>query len=89
MLPMTKIAAVVLALGLALPLGACSLDPEKQWYKPSGSYTSADFDRDTKACTKDRVLNEDCLKQRGWASLSGDVVRKVQEKPPAGAANRY
>jgi hypothetical protein len=89
MAPMTQIAAVVLALGLALSLGACSLDAEKQWYKPSGNYSTAEFDRDSKACTKNRVVDEDCLKQRGWAPLSGDVARTVQEKPPAGASNRY
>jgi hypothetical protein len=86
---MTQIAAVVLALGLALSLGACSLDPEKQWYKPAGNYSTAEFDRDSKACTKNRQLDEECLKQRGWVPLSGDIVRKVQEKPPAGASNRY
>ena len=41
-------------------LGACSLDPEKQWYKPGGNYTAAEFDRDSKACTKSRVLDEEC-----------------------------
>lgn len=78
---------IVLAYGLALvaSLGACSLDPEKQWYKPSGSYTAADFDRDSKACTKSRVLDEECLKARGWIPLSGDIVKKQQEKPPAGS----
>jgi hypothetical protein len=89
MAPMMQIAAVVLALGLGLSLGACSSDPEKQWYKPSGNYSSAEFDRDSKACTKNRVVDEECLKQRGWAPLSGDIARKVQEKPPAGSSGRY
>jgi hypothetical protein len=86
---MTRLAASVCALALVLPLGACSTDPERQWYKPSGSYTSAEFDRDSRACTKSRVVDEDCLKQRGWVPLSGDIVRKVQEKLPAGTSNRY
>lgn len=86
---MTRLTAVACVLALAGSLGACSLDPEKQWYKPSGSYTSAEFDRDTRTCTKDRVLNEECLKARGWVPLSGDIVKKVPEKPPAGASNRY
>jgi hypothetical protein len=89
MAAMMRMATAACLLAVVLALGACSLDPEKQWYKPNGSYTSADFDRDSKACTKSRVLDEDCLKQRGWVPLSGDIVKKVQEKPPAGASNRY
>lgn len=83
---MTRLAALaplVAALGLAL--GACSLDPEKQWYKPSGNYSASEFERDTKACTKDRVLNEECLRDRGWVPLSGDITPKIKEKPPAGS----
>ncbi|HTK93620.1 MAG TPA: hypothetical protein VL948_25525 [Verrucomicrobiae bacterium] len=86
---MIRLIALTSLVALALPLGACSLDPERQWYKPNGNYTSADFDRDTTACTKDRVLDETCLKQRGWVPLSGDIVKKQAEKPPAGSANRY
>ena len=86
---MIRLVALTSFMALALSLGACSLDPEKQWYKPNGSYTSADFDRDSKACTKDRVLSEDCLKQRGWVPLSGDIVKKQAEKPPAGSSQRY
>jgi hypothetical protein len=86
---MIRLLALTALVALALPLGACSLDPEKQWYKPNGSYTSAEFDRDTKACTKNRELDETCLKQRGWVPLSGDIVKKAQEKPPSGASNRY
>jgi hypothetical protein len=86
---MIRLVALTSVVALALSLGACSLDPEKQWYKPNGNYTSADFDRDSKACTKDRVLIEDCLKQRGWVPLSGDIVKKQAEKPPAGSSQRY
>jgi hypothetical protein len=69
----------VLLLVIALSgLPACSsLTPEKQWYKPGQSYTVADFERDRTACTKDRVLDEECLKARGWTALSGD-----EYKPP-------
>ena len=67
---------VLLLVIVLLPLSGCSLTPEKQWYKPDSSYTVADFQRDRAACTKDRVLDEECLKSRGWISLSGD-----DEKP--------
>jgi len=64
---------IFLLCGLALTAGACAFEPEKQWYKPAASYTVADFRRDEVACTKNRKLDEECLKQRGWTSLSGDV----------------
>ena len=82
---MNAVTRPVLLLILALsPLVACSsLEPEKQWYKPGQSYTVADFERDRAACTKDRVIDEDCLKARGWASLSGDET-KLPVRPQTG-----
>jgi hypothetical protein len=67
----------------ALALAACSssADSDKQWYKPNVDYTAADFERDRLACTdKKKKLDEECLKQRGWASLGGDIAPSV--KPP-------
>lgn len=67
----------------ALVLAACSSsESEKQWYKPNVDYTAADFERDRVACTdkKKKVLDEDCMKQRGWAALGGDIAPSV--KPP-------
>ncbi len=92
MAPMTRMLAPVIALALAISLTACTSDPEKQWYKPSGNYTISEFERDTKACTKSRALDEECLKQRGWVPLSGDLARKPSEKAPAGGGapiNKY
>jgi len=66
----------------ALVLAACSSSgSDKQWYKPNVDYTAADFERDRIACTnKKRVLDEDCMKQHGWAALGGDIAPSV--KPP-------
>jgi hypothetical protein len=91
MAAVNRIAAAVLALGVVVT-GCQSLEPERQWYKPSGDYTAAEFERDSQSCTKDRVLNEECLHQRGWISLSGDRTPKRKENPPAGSGmlpNRY
>lgn len=79
-----RLMASALALGILLA-GCQSLEPERQWYKPSGDYSASEFERDSKACTKGRVLNEECLQQRGWVSLSGDRAPKVKEVPPAGS----
>jgi hypothetical protein len=50
---------------------------EKQWYKPNADYTVAEFQRDRTACEKNGQIDEDCLRQRGWLSLSPD-----KDKPP-------
>ena len=74
---------IILLLPLAaLILAACSsAESEKQWYKPNVDYTAADFDRDRAACTdKKKVLDEECMKQRGWAALGADIGPPV--KPP-------
>ena len=77
--------ALLLAIA-ALALAACwSGSPEKQWYKPNTDYTTADFERDRDACTdqKTKVLAEDCMQQRGWAALGGDIGKAVKAPDPA------
>jgi PBP1b-binding outer membrane lipoprotein LpoB len=73
----------------ALMLAACSSsESEKQWYKPNVNYTAADFERDRLACTdKRKVLDEGCMKQRGWTALSGDIAPPV--KPPEYTKGKY
>jgi hypothetical protein len=69
--------SLFLLLVVAFAAGACSLAPERQWYKPGQNYTVADFQRDQKTCTKKGEIDDGCLKERGWVPLSGDP-----EKPP-------
>jgi hypothetical protein len=65
---------------MLLPIAGCGSSAEKQWYK-AGSYTVAEFERDRQACTKDRVLDERCLRERGWIGLSPDRVEPVAPPP--------
>ena len=63
---------VLVAVASLVPLG-CSSERERQWYKPGVNYTVAEFTRDRDECTsKDRVLDEQCMKQRGWFPLTSD-----------------
>ena len=76
----------------ALVLAGCgfgSSGPEKQWYKPNADYTAADFERDRVACTdkKTKALAEDCMRERGWASLGADIGPAVKAPDPAKAPN--
>jgi hypothetical protein len=66
------------------PLG-CSSERDRQWYKPGGNYTMAEFTRDRDGCTpKGRELDEQCMKQLGWVPLTGDREPAVAPKPAQG-----
>ena len=62
---------------IILIASACGTATDKQWYKPNVEYTVAEFQRDRTACEKNGELDEECLRQRGWVSLSPD-----KDKPP-------
>jgi len=69
----------LLTIVAALVLIGCGAERDRQWYKPAANYTTAEFRRDRDECTKDRILDDQCMKQRGWVPLSGD------REPPAAA----
>jgi hypothetical protein len=77
----------------ALILTACSnATVEKQWYKPNVNYTAADFERDRAACTdkKTKLLDDDCMKERGWIALGGDIGPAVKAPDASkGAKGKY
>ena len=83
----------ILLLAIAtLLLGACAFETPKQWYKPGDNYTVAEFQRDQTACTKNRVLDEACLRERGWAAISADEDKgpsSVRPPPPKAGGGRY
>lgn len=76
----------------ALVLVACNNSATaKQWYKPNVNYTAADFERDSAACTdkKTKTLDEDCMKQRGWVALGGDIGPAVKAPEPPKSKGKY
>jgi hypothetical protein len=76
--------AVIMAVG-----SACSTaEPARQWYKPSGVYTAQDLKRDMAACTKEKKLDPECLRAKGWVDLSADAPRSAPE-PPQPAGRKY
>src|SRR5262249_57792624 len=86
--PSMKGLIALLAIGLRV-LSAAWPDapPDKQWYKPTSNYTTAAFDRDRDACTdkKTKVLDEGCMKDRGWVALGGDIGPAVKAPDPSTA----
>jgi hypothetical protein len=77
---------------ITLSLWACSLEKGKQWYKPNDNYTVAEFERDQKACTKNRALDETCLRERGWVGITADDDKgpsPVRPEAPKAGGGRY
>ena len=84
---MTRMTRLITLLSIAaLILAGCnSVQGEKQWYKPNVNYSAADFERDSTACTdkKTKILDEDCMKERGWVALGGDIGPAVKAPDPS------
>jgi hypothetical protein len=82
-------AGALASMGLFLLTG-CTLEAERQWYKPNQDYTAVELRRDYAECTKNRVLDESCMRQRGWVSLSGDREQPVRPpQSPKGGGPKY
>jgi hypothetical protein len=79
---------VILAAATALLAAGCS-DAEREWLKLNQPYTAAEFRQDIAACTRAGKLDEDCMKSRGWVSLSPAKVEKPQEPVRAPSSPRY
>ena len=81
---MTRLIALLPIAALILA-AACNNVADKQWYKPNENYTAADFARDSTACTdkKSKVLDESCMKDRGWVALGGDIGPPVKAPEPS------
>jgi hypothetical protein len=62
-------------------LVGCSSERDRQWYKSGVNYTVTEFTRDRDECTKNRELDEQCMKQRGWLPLTSDREPAGPTKP--------
>ena len=69
----------VIALLLTVAVAGCSA-PDRKWMKLSGDYTTQDLRRDLASCTRDRVLNDRCMEDRGWVVMNPgkDQVKDIR-----------
>ena len=58
----------IVVLVIAAVAGCGEVD--RKWMKLSGNYTTEDLRRDLTACTRDRVLNDRCMEDRGWVVMN-------------------
>jgi hypothetical protein len=78
-------------LGIAVVASGCASD-EREWMKIDGQYTTAEFRRDLKACTAKGVLDEECMKARGWVAVAPPKNEPKKEDPlapPSRGGRRY
>ena len=78
---MARVMRVLLLCCAVLALLTACGSAAKQWYKPNAEYTVAEFQRDRTACEKKGELDEECLRQRGWVSLSPDKDKTLPPVP--------
>jgi hypothetical protein len=78
---MARVMRVLLLCCAVLGLLTACGPTEKQWYKPNTEYTVAEFQRDRTACEKNGQLDEACLRQRGWVSLTPDKDKPLPPIP--------
>ncbi len=62
----------------ALVLAGCAASDDRQWMKMGEHYTKEEFLRDYKDCSRDRVLDASCMKERGWVRMNASQ----SEAPP-------
>jgi predicted component of type VI protein secretion system len=78
---MTRVMRAFLLCCTVLGLLTACRATEKQWYKPNAEYTVAEFQRDRASCETNGQLDEECLRQRGWVSLTPDKEKALPPIP--------
>jgi hypothetical protein len=83
MVPMRRLSPLLVTLALGALLGGCVTD-ERQWMKLDGHYTTADFTRDRKQCTKkDGNIDDTCMKDLGWVAVNPGGTVEAAKDPHA------
>jgi len=86
-----RFSGVVIALGLGAVVAACSAADEREWMKVDQKYTTEEFRRDYRECTKQGTLDEKCLTSRGWVAVTPPKAEPKEPDPlslPAGRGTR-
>ena len=80
---MQRSLGLLIALG-TLAIAGCASD-DREWMKVNQKYTTQEFARDHKACTRDGKPNEACMRERGWVPVTPS---KADSEPPKDAIPR-
>ncbi len=83
--------SVLVCLGLAVALTACGSLDDREWMKVDQRYTTEEFRRDYRECSKDGKLDDECMKSRGWVAVTPGKAEEKKVDPltqPAGRSGR-
>ncbi|KRT72860.1 MAG: hypothetical protein XU13_C0019G0047 [Candidatus Rokubacteria bacterium CSP1-6] len=71
---------------LLLLLGStfgCGTGDERRWQKMGVEYTTVEFNRDVDACTRNKKLDDECMKARGWVPMNPDRPAPTPSPTPS------
>ena len=83
--------SLLVCVGLAVAFTACGGLEDRQWMKVDQKYTTEEFRRDYRECSKDGKLDDECMKSRGWVTVTPGKIEEKKVDPlsqPAGRSGR-
>lgn len=86
-----RVGSLLIGLGLAAVVAGCAAD-EREWMKVDQKYTTEEFRRDYRACSKGGKLDDECMRDRGWVAVTPPKAEEKKPDPlaqPAGRGRRY
>ena len=81
---------VLIGACLAAALAGCASD-NREWMKVDQQYTTEEFRRDYRECSKSGKLDDECMKSRGWVAVTPGKTEEKKVDPlsqPAGRGPR-
>ena len=82
--------ALLIGLAVIAVVGCSALD-DREWMKTTERYTTQEFQRDHRECSKRGDLDEACMRQRGWVPVNPtkSEAQKSMDPLPGRTRGRY
>ena len=78
-----RVLASALAAASIVLLVGCGATDQREWMKVGQKYTTEEFRKDMRECSKTGKVNDECMRARGWVSVSpGRTPEKAQQQAP-------
>ena len=81
---------VLIGACLATALAGCAWD-NREWMKVDQRYTTEEFRRDYRECSKSGKLDDECMRSRGWVAVTPGKTEEKKVDPlsqPPGRGQR-
>jgi hypothetical protein len=70
--------AILLAL-FAVGIAGCAAQDQREWMKVDRRYTTQEFQRDHRDCSRKGDLDDACMRERGWVPVNPS---RTEAPPP-------